>query len=461
MRTNKVLSSSFRDPSGFLYEKKGTLYRQVNKVYKDDYDLLMDSGLYCKLLADGLIVQHSEKDLSLAVTEEAYKVIEPQKLLCISYPYEWCFAQLKAAALLTLKVQKIALDHGMSLKDASAYNVQFSGSQAVLIDTLSFEQYQENTPWIAYKQFCQHFLAPLTLMAKVDVAMNKMLRNYIDGIPLDLAVKLLPFMARFDVSSFIHLVMHSKSQKKYADKNIECNNLKFSKVAMLGLIDSLEGAVKKLKLGKAETEWGDYYNNTNYSSESFSEKQKIISAMFEKVNVDYLWDLGGNDGTFSRIAAEKGIYTVSFDIDPVAVSKNYERSCRDNSKTILPLVLDLVNPSPGIGWANNERESLTERESPDIVMALALVHHLAISNNLPLEKIASYFSSLAKYLIIEFVPKEDSQVRKLLSTRKDIFINYNLDGFMNAFNIYYEIVAVEDVKDSCRTIFLMRSKDEK
>jgi hypothetical protein len=193
------LVSSFRDPSGFLFIREGILYRQVNQVYREDYSRLMDSGLYEKLVKNGLLITHAETDIQPADGVLSYKVICPERVPFISYPYEWSFGQLQDAALATLSIQRRALKLGMSLKDASAYNIQFPKGKAMLIDTLSFEQYQEGEPWVAYRQFCQHFLAPLALMAYKDVRLNQLLRIYIDGIPLDLASKLLPRSTRWNL----------------------------------------------------------------------------------------------------------------------------------------------------------------------------------------------------------------------------------------------------------------------
>ena len=215
--TSQAHNASFRDPSGFLFSREGVLYRQVNQVYAADFTRLMDSGLYDKLIKAGLLIPHVESDLKPAQPELAFKVIRPERVPFISYPYEWSFGQLKDAALATLSIQKRALKLGMSLKDASAYNIQFYNGKPVLIDTLSFETYQEGEPWVAYRQFCQHFLAPLALMAYRDVRLSQLLRVYIDGIPLDLASELLPGRTRWNLGLATHIHLHASAQKRYAE----------------------------------------------------------------------------------------------------------------------------------------------------------------------------------------------------------------------------------------------------
>jgi ribosomal protein L11 methylase PrmA len=453
-----ALSSSFRDPSGFLFIDNATLYRQVNHSYQENYDLLMGSGLYQKLTGMGLMVGHDEAPLSLKKTDDAYKIIRPEEVPFISYPYEWCFSQLKDGALATLKIQKTSLDFGMSLKDSSAYNVQFVRGKPVLIDTLSFEKYDEGKPWVAYRQFCQHFLAPLALESYVDIRFGQLSRVYIDGVPLDLASSLLPLGSRFRFGLLSHIHLHAKSQKRYADKSIDAGRArKVSRLGFLGIIDSLESTVRKLNWAPRGTEWADYYEDTNYSSEAFREKQRFLSEVFDRVEPKDVWDIGGNTGVFSRVASDRGIPTVSYDIDPSAVEVNY-RECRKREEThILPLLLDLTNPSPAIGWENRERMSFGERGPADIVLALALVHHLAISNNLPLGKIAAFFSRLSHRLVIEFVPKDDSQVQRLLRTRKDIFPHYTREAFEAEFQKFFEIIDKRQLADSSRIIYLMTS----
>lgn len=457
--TNEDIAGSFRDPSGFLFSCDGLIYRQVNIVYKENYDQLIDSGLYKALVDARLLIPHQEVDIGYARSDKAYKVIKPELVPFISYPYEWCFGQLRDAALLTLKVQKIALDFGMSLKDGSAYNVQFRNSKPVFIDTLSFERYRQGKPWVAYRQFCQHFLSPLALASYRDIRLNQLLRVYIDGIPLDLASLLLPFRTYLGFSLLSHIHLHAKSQRHFANKPVAVGHYGgMSRLSLLGLIDSLESAIRKLKWRAEGTEWGDYYEDTNYSSEALSCKRQFVAEFIDRARPEAVWDLGANVGMFSRIAADKGIRTISFDIDPACVQKNYLECLKENRTNILPLILDLTNPGPSLGWANKERMSLIERGPADAVLALALIHHLAIVNNLPFKKIAEFFSKICNSLIIEFVPKDDSQVQRVLSSREDIFPNYTQQAFENEFKEYFIIQDSARIKDSKRILYLMEKR---
>jgi hypothetical protein len=457
MGNNQRIAASFRDPSGFLFRKEGVLYRQVNQAYRVDYEHLMESGLYQKLVDSGWLVQHQEVTQEPVESYLAYLVIQPQVIPFISYPYEWCFSQLKDAALLTLKIQKAAFEHGMSLKDASAYNIQFKGDQPILIDSLSFEIYREGEPWAAYRQFCQHFLAPLALMAYRDVRLSQLLRVYIDGIPLDLASRLLPGGTRFNFLLATHLHLHAAAQRRYADKMVKKDAVsnRMSRISFQGLIDSLETMVRKLQWKPTGTEWAAYYTDTNYSPRALEHKKQVVGEFMKRIQPNLAWDLGSNTGVFSRIASDQGAMTISFDIDPAAVELNYRQAVTQKEHKLLPLVTDLTNPSPSIGWQNQERASLLERGPADAVMALALIHHLAISNNVPLESLAGFLAQVAPWLVIEFVPKSDSQVQRLLARREDIFPDYNRDGFLRVFSQVFTIHQSAQILDSERELFLM------
>ncbi len=456
--SSAVEGGSFRDPCGFLFWRDGELLRQVNEQYREDYDQLMSSGLYTDLVEKQLLIPHEEVD-DAPLNAPAYRVLKPERLSLVSYPYEWCFSQLRHAALATLRVQTMALARGMSLKDASAYNIQFHRGRPVFIDTLSFERYQEGKPWVAYRQFCQHFLAPLALMAYRDVRLLQMLRVHIDGVPLDLASQLLPARTKVRPGLLMHIHGHAAGQKKYAKKTENQREAKVSRRAFEGIIDSLRGAVKALKWEPAGTEWADYYNDTNYSGDAGDHKAELVKAFLQKTSPQSVWDLGANDGRYSRLAAVANAFTVAADIDPSAVEINYRNARRAKETSVHPLLMDLTNPSPAQGFAHTERMSLAQRGPADVVMALALIHHLAISNNVPLDRLSKQFAQLGRHLIIEWVPKEDSQVQRLLATREDVFPGYVQDEFEAAFAEDFETLAREDVRETKRVMYLLRRKN--
>ena len=457
MKISKIENSSFRDRSGFLFYYENEIYRIINFSYKKQYEKFMNSELYQKLEEKNLIISHSEIE-NLDIDCDYYKIIKPEKIPFISYPYEWSFSQLKDAALLTLRIQKAAMKYGMTLKDGSAFNIQFHNGHPIFIDTLSFEIYEEGQIWKPYKQFCQHFLAPLALISKKDVRLNLLSKTFIDGIPIDLAAKLLPKTTFGNFGLMAHIHAHAKSQKHYEDKDAKIKQKTLSKRSFEGLIESLKSSIEKMTWNENNTEWGDYYSDTNYTEKSFEEKKQFISLTIDQVKPKLVWDMGANTGVFSRLASTKGINTISYDIDPLAVEKNYLSSSQNSEQNILPLILDLTNPSSGIGWNHDERMSIIQRGPADMVFALALVHHLAISNNVPLNKLAEFFSQISKFLIIEFVPKSDSQVKRLLLTREDIFENYDEKNFEIEFSKFFKIINSKKILDSERTIYIMENK---
>lgn len=449
---------SFRDPGGFVYRRDGVLYRQVGPAAIADWEAFLASGLADRLIGGGRLIGHEIAPLELAATADARAVIRPEAIDFISYPFEWTFSQLQDAALLTLDVELEALKAGWSLRDASAYNVQFRNARPVMIDSLSFEPHEDGRPWVAYRQFCEHFLAPLAVMARRDIRLGRLLRADPDGIPLDLAKGLLPWRTRLNMGLLSHLHLHANAQRRYAgneDEGQAARGARISRQRLAGLIGNLRGTVAGLKWSPGGTEWSDYAENTSYGERATADKLRLVGEFVGQVPGTRAWDLGANTGRYSRIAADAGKHVLAFDIDPAAAERNYLAIRKEGRTDILPLILDLANPSPGIGWAGQERRSLIDRANPDVVLALALVHHLAISRNVPLPMLFDLFARLSPRAIVEFVPKDDPMVRRLLATREDVFPDYTLEGFRAAAGARFEIVREVPIAESPRVLFLL------
>ena len=449
--------SSFRDPSGYIFIENGIIKRRIVSSYLPKYRKLIGSGLYRELVAEKLLIPHKELP---SLENQQDLVIQPFRIPMISYPYEWSFSMIQDAALLTLEIQKRALKHDMILKDASAYNVQFLCGRPIFIDTLSFEDYREGCPWGAYGQFCRHFLAPLLLMAYTDLRLNRLAELFLDGIPLDLASRLLH--GKGGLFALLHIRLHAYSIDRHNQDNREGTSRKefhLSRRRLVFLLESLQRKIKTLKLRKVCTEWGEFYSGTNYSEEASQSKALAIQELFAETGASIVWDFGANDGRYTRMALQNGaVFAAAFDIDPVAVERNY-RVVRNSGESLLPLLLDLNNPSPGIGFANRERPALFSRGTPDCILMLAIIHHLAISNNLPFDRIAEWISSLAPWLVIEFVPKEDSQVQRLLRSRPDIFPDYCPEKFEEAFSVYFQLIRKKKLLGSRRIMYLFRRRN--
>ena len=445
---------SFRDPSGYVFYENDKVFRTVSNTYAKHYDLLMNSGLYDHLVEKKMLIPHKETN---NIDSSIYKVISPDIIKTISYPYEWGFEQLKDVALRLLEIQKIATsDFGMTLKDATPFNFQFIQNNPVLIDTLSFEEYTEGQVWRPYQQFCELILGPLLLAKHVDLRLNAITQMFPNGVPLDITSKILPLKTKLMFSTLLNIHFHAKSQKKHAKDGQKTANKqpkKLSKNSFLGVISNLESLVKRTSLSNQKTTWSDYYDETNYNDSSFSQKQDVIRNILKQINPKFVLDLGSNTGVFAKIANEFTPDVVACDNDVQTINILYSQ-CKKESSSILPLVLDIMNPSACIGWANNERSNFFTRVCADTVMALALIHHISITNNVPFEQIAQFFAQITgANLIIEFVPKSDSQVQLMLSTKNDSYDHYTQENFEKAMCLYFNKKSDIKIDGSMRTIY--------
>jgi SAM-dependent methyltransferase len=436
-------AASFRDPFGHVFTRDGIVYRRIEPAGAPSYDRLLASGLKDELVRRGWLVDHVEVEPDPG----AHRVLRPDRIPVLSWPYEWPFGALRAAALLTLDVARTALEHGLVLRDASAYNVQFRGAMPVFIDTLSFGEYREGEPWVAYGQFCRHFLAPLALMSFRDARLAWLLRAAIDGIPLELARQLLPWSALARPGILVHLHLHARyggrgprdAEAQIALGN-EARRAHLSKSALLGMLESLRSTVSSLSWTPSGTTWATYYSTSSYADVSLAAKESAVRDLVERCpDRAMVWDLGSNTGRMLAAALPGGSLGVALDSDPAAVEIGWrEANARGDTRT-LHLVQDLVNPSPTQGWAQSEREGLAERGPADVVLALALVHHLAIGNNVSLRQVADLLARLGRNAIVEFVPKRDGQVVRMLSGREDVFANYDEEGFESAMRTRFDV----------------------
>ncbi len=450
--------SSFRDRDGFVFfDEDGLVFRAVAQSYEETFDAVTSSELYAKLHKQKLLVNHTDQTTSYEL-EGHYKILGVQKIPFISYPYEWSFTQLKEAALLTLKVQKESLNKGFSLKDANAYNVQFLNQRAIFIDTLSFEKLNPNEPWIAYHQFCTFFLGPLLLMKYCRIDANELLKIYLEGIPLDLVSQMLPRRTKVIPSIYMHIHLHARFSQSHERNANATKKLTFSKEKHLRLIENLTETVKKIELNQKESTWNTYYENGLLSDEYFNHKVEAIKLLINEIEYSSAWDIGCNNGFFSKLLHQSA-QVISTDLDHLTIDR-LSRELKKQSKyaNILPLVVNLSNPNSGTGWLNKERASFLDRINVDLILALALLHHLVVSNNLSFGMIAELFASKTRNLIIEYVPKDDPNVSRIMGLKKDVFDDYSHVEFINAFQKHFDIkkeIALEGTK---RILYLMSKK---
>ncbi|MBI5373743.1 MAG: SAM-dependent methyltransferase [Sphingobacteriales bacterium] len=454
---NRALPSSFRDTAGFVFRRDGIVYRQVNPAGKAAYDAFLQSGLYRFLTTNKLLLPHEEITSGPADTE-AYKILRPEQLSFTSYSCEWSFSMLQDAALLTLRIAKAALEHGMILKDATPFNIQWHQGALVFIDTLSFDTYQEGSPWIAYRQFCESFLSPLLLMHYKKTSLHALQLAWPEGIPLQITRSLLPVKSRFSVLTWLHIHLHAKMAAK--KQNPDERSARLPKKKLLNLIDSLETLVRSLSLKDSGSTWGDYYAEAAQRNDYLEQKQQIIREWTGQLTgLKTAVDFGANEGSFSLPLAQQGIETIAADADPVAINKLYKKIKASKQEHLLPLIIDFTYPTPSFGLGNSERESFFGRVGQaDLGLCLAFIHHLCIGKNIPLERVAAILSASCQQLIIEFVPKSDAKVKELLLNKEDIYLTYTAEEFEKQFGNCFVIEAARLIPGSERTLYLMRRK---
>ena len=454
-------NASFRDPAGFIFHQNGEVFRYVSSDFSTKYRSFRNSKLYTSLVEKGYLV--SSEEIAEETTPQGTTLItKPTKIPFVSYPSEWTFSQLKEAAKLTLEIQSMCLKHNMSLKDASVYNVQYIGSQPIFIDTLSFEPWQGKLPWKAYRQFCQHFLAPLTLSSYCDVRLHSLYTSHLDGIPLDLAKRLLPFKSYLHPSRFLHLWLHETFQQdKWAKKATQTEVESIGSVppkSAFGLNESLHASIDSLQSKKSKSSWNTYYQGDSYNDEAFGEKKSILETMLNHLNPQTVWDLGSNDGFFTELVSKHSKYSVAFDFDVTCLENMYQRLRGQNNQDILPLYLNIANPTPGIGWENKERKSLFDRGPCDLALALAVVHHLVVTAAIPLPKIVDFFRKVSRNLIIEYVPPTDPKFQQISRSNPNDFSFFTEEYFQTTFLKSFTLVKRLPIHSSKRTIYQFQAK---
>ena len=454
--TIQPLASSFRDPSGFVFQNKGVLYRQVNKVFKEDFDQFIKSGCYAHFAKNNWIVPHEEIGENFSGSPDWYKTLKPQRIPFISYAYEWSFDMIKDAALLVLQMAREAMRFGMMLKDATPYNIQWRKGKPIFIDTLSFAKYDPSKPWIAYRQFCENFVSPLVLMHHRSQPLQAMLLAYPEGIPLTITRSLLPWTSFFFFYTYLHVHLHSKwSIKKIA--NTPVTQTTFSEKKMTQILESLTALVQKKYWKDKPTTWNQYYDEANERDDYLPKKKEIIQHWLAETDFRSAIDLGANTGEFSHLLAIKDIPVVAVDFDHSVINRLFIK-VRSEEKNILPLVVDLANPSPAIGLNNTERAAFSERIHVDLGLALALVHHLVIGKNIPFEQVSMFFEKITDQLIVEFIPKEDEKVQLMLKQKEDIYHDYSEENFVKAFGKHFSVRDKKPVPGSKRVLYLMSKR---
>ena len=457
-------AGSFRDPAGQVHLLNGRVFRTVMPCAADDFEFVRSTGLTTKLIERGQLI--AETVVDPAVLGEAGRnaryVLEHPRLPFISYPYEWSFAALKAAAIHQLDIHLCALEYGVTLSDATAYNIQFRGVVPVFIDSLSFSRYREGEFWMGHRQFCEQFLNPLLLRAFTGIAHNSWYRGGMEGISAQELNHVLPIHRKLSFNVLMHVVMQARFQSNVGsqlDAERVVTKRKLALSAFRQILLGLRKWIKKLEpAGTGKTVWLEYSQNNNYSSDESRLKQDFIASFTQSVSPKILWDLGCNTGEYAKTALDAGAnHVVGFDFDQGALDLAFSRASSEGLN-FLPLYLDAANPAPSQGWAQKERLGLMQRANANGVLALAIVHHLAIGKNIPLHSVIDWIIDLAPQGIIEFVNKSDPMVLELLRLRDDIFDDYNENTFKHALDKKAVIVHSKTISASGRQLFWFKRR---
>lgn len=453
-------SGSFRDPLSRVFVGNGEVVRAFTAVGAKDIEKVWKKPSIQNALASGeLIESNLVSPASVWLNDPWVTAMTHPLIPFVSYPYEWTFSMLKDAAQLQLKLTRETLADGIGLKDATPYNVQFIGSRPQFIDAGSFEKRRKGDPWYGYRQFCEMYLYPLMMQGYLGVGFQQFLRGSVNGISPDTMRKLLPASIRRPRKGRLtHVVLHAAAQNRFADSD---NNMK-SDAAKAGMnaqvldatLRKLQGIVKKISLGDKKSTWSEYSERGHYIESSLDEKQKFVRDAVASAPRKQVWDIGCNDGVFSRIAAAHSDYVVAMDADPLVVDRLYNTLKAEKNEQILPLYVDLTDSGGGVGWRGQERPGVFDRGRPDIVMALAVIHHMAITFHVPLASQLDMFRDLTPELIIEMPHADDPMVRKLLTNKRDgIHDDFTLEEFERLLNERFTVKSKMLLSSGTRTIF--------
>jgi hypothetical protein len=456
MKMNNRHPASFRDPSGFVYEQNGIIYRFVDVEYKKHFEKLYSSGLYESLLKKQWVLPVEQVPKNHFAVPNWLATLQPQRIPFLNYAWEWSFDQLKDAALVTLDICKAALAKNMILKDATHFNIQFVDGLPKHIDTLSFEVYEEGTSWIAYRQFCECFLNPLLLAAYCNMETHKLLLAYPDGVPVGLTSKWLPFATKLNTHILLHVHVHAKYGKAGRQQS-KAPEKKISKAAVLNILTSLTACISKLQLKEQSSTWNNYYNETILSDDYLQQKKNIVKSWMNELAYHSVCDYGANEGEFSKLCRSEAL-VVANDFDSNCINRLYQSCKIQKVRNILPLVVDLTQPSPAMGWENKEQPAFINRKQFDLSLALALIHHLVIGKNISLTQTAAFFAEQTYWLIIEFVPKDDSKIKSMLQSRKDIYEDYTIENFEEVFRRKFSLLKKETLAQTGRVLYLYQKQ---
>jgi hypothetical protein len=458
---------SYRDPDSRVVVSGDAVYRVLSEDGLAEWRALRDSSLFEELSDERLIVETTENGadpLPGALEKPQAGILRHERLGFVSYPYEWTFGMLRDAALLQLDLLARAIEAKLMLKDASPYNVQWRGARPVFVDIGSFERLREGEPWIGYRQFCSLFLNPLLLQAYRGVDFQPWLRGSLEGISPGEADRMFSLRDHFRRGIFTHVHLHARLEAREAAKaggetKRELKEANFKTELIQANVGRLRKLVERLDWSPPGTAWTSYRDDNTYSDADDRAKRTFVKSAVAGVGPATVWDLGANDGAYSRIAADSASLVLAVDSDHATVEGLYRRLRAEESETILPLVADLANPSPSLGWRGLERRAFVDRGSPDLVLALALLHHLSIGANVPVREVVGWLRSLDAPAVVEFPTPEDPMVERLRSGKRDgTHPDYTIEHFEACLSDAFETERRQELPSGVRILYELKPR---
>lgn len=466
MTNPRLEPGSYRDRDGRVLYLDGQVYRLLSARALEEWTALADTDFFQQLVAEGKVVATEQvEDPAPALSEAAdgwAGILRHERIPWISYPYEWCFGMMKRAAILQLELMERALGEGFVLKDASAYNIQWRGVRPVFIDIPSFQRPEPGEAWMGYLQFCQLHLYPLMMTALKGIPFQPWLRGSLDGISPQECARLFGVSDLLRPGVLVDVQLQSRLQNAAAssEKSMrkEVKNSGFSAEMILRNVRRLGKVVRKLDWDPPSSAWSDYAEEHGYGEVDAEAKERFVQSVADQKRWSTVWDLGSNTGTFSRILAQGADCVVAVDADHPAVERLFSELVASGPENVLPLVGNLADPSPAMGWRWTERGTFADRGSPELVLFLALVHHMVLGANVPLAELVAWLAGLTENLLIEWVDRGDPMVDRLLLNKEDLFGEYERDNFEAVLSSHFEILRREELGSGTRVLYFAGAK---
>jgi hypothetical protein len=459
--TSRPDPGSFRDPASTVLSSDGRILRGLGDEAAAAYEATAATAAYRDAVAAGRIVgtrRLAADEIPADVAERFTAVLEHERIPFISYPYEWSFSMLQDAGTLHLELLLAALAEDITMKDGYSFNVQFRGATPTFIDVGSFEPVKPG-PWIGYRQYCQTILYPLMLEAHLGVPFQRTLLGHLDGIPPQEMAKLLRGTKKYRKGVFRNVTVQAATDRRFdrggrkTQEDLAASG--FGAELNKALTKKLLSTTAALRSERSESAWVAYRNTCSYSDDDRQAKERFIREVVADRRPGMAWDLGANDGVYARIVAERADQVLAVDYDDVTVDAMYRSFKADGITNILPLVMNLVDPSPARGWRNMERRAFTDRGRPDLVLALALVHHLALAANVPLAQVVEWFADLGGTLVVEFVEPHDPMADRLLGNKAaGLFPDYRIEEFERLLGDRYQVTSHLRLPSGGRTLYV-------